>query len=388
MTTQFEPRTMMPAPPPGPARPSPTAIPCDPALLQPPKPWQQPLPPPELASIESDGWTPPPEWAPPSPGGRAQGWRRFGSSALALGIIGLALLLDVEAIFIVPVLFVLVVPFEKLFPRHRQKIRRPRLGTDIGYALAGPALNLVGLLAAAVVAVVSLAWLPGLALRPLVGMVPPAVLPFVGIALFDLAIYWTHRWYHEVPFLWRFHAIHHSTEHLDWVSGFRNHPLDGTLLAPAFVFLIAAGFDAEFTGVLAVVQVVLGIFLHANVRWRLRPLHRVIITPEFHHWHHANEPGAINSNYSVFLPLWDLVFGTYYMPADRRPSRYGVDEHIPEGMVAQLRHPLRGMRNPLRVLRHPLRSAKAGTRFLRELLVDMKRSATRPRSPLHRNLWS
>ena len=233
--------------------------------------------------------------------------------------------------------------------------------------------------AAAVVAVISLAWLPGLALRPLVGLLPPAVLPFVGLALFDLAIYWTHRWYHEVPFLWRFHAIHHSTEHLDWISGFRNHPLDGTLIAPAFVFLLAAGFEAEFTGLLAIVQFVLGIFLHANVRWRLRYLHRIVITPEFHHWHHANEPGAINSNYSVFLPAWDIIFGTYFMPKDRRPMRYGVTEYIPDGMVAQLRHPLRGMGNPFRVIRHPIRSTKGGFRFVRSLLGDMKRSALRPR---------
>lgn len=298
---------------------------------------------------------------------------------LALAIIGLSLAVELEAVFIVPILFVLVVPFEKLFPRHRQPLRRPHLGTDIGYALAGSALNVAAVAAAVVVAVVSLAWLPGLLIRPLVAMIPGAALPFVGIALFDLAIYWTHRWYHEVPFLWRFHAIHHSTEHLDWVSGFRNHPLDGTLIAPAFVFLLAAGFEAEFTGALAIIQFVLGIFLHANVRWRLRWLHRVVITPEFHHWHHANEPGAINSNYSVFLPAWDQLFGTYFMPRNRRPRRYGVSEYIPDGMVAQLRHPLRGMGNPLRVLRHPWRSTRAGGRFVWALLGDMKRSAQRPR---------
>ena len=70
---------------------------------------------------------------------------------------------------------------------------------------------------------------------------------------------------------------------------------------------------------LAVVQIVTGLFLHANVRWRWRPLHRVVITPEFHHWHHADEAVADNSNYSVFLPVWDILFGTYLMPADRRP---------------------------------------------------------------------
>ncbi len=290
-----------------------------------------------------------------------------------------SVLMDAGALFVIPILFVLVVPFEKLFPRHKQPLRRPLAWLDVSYAMASTALNALAIPVAVVVAVISLAWLPGLAISPLVGMIPGGLAPFVGIALFDLAIYWTHRWYHEVPFLWRFHAIHHSTEHLDWVSGFRNHPLDGTLLAPAFVFLLAAGFSPEFTGVLAVVQIVLGIFLHANVRWRLRLLHRLVITPEFHHWHHANEPGAINSNYSVFLPLWDTLFGTYFMPKDRRPQRYGVSEHIPSGMAAQLRHPFRGIGNPLRVLRHPRRSVCSCARFTRSLLRDMWRSARRPR---------
>ncbi len=305
--------------------------------------------------------------------------KRWALAALALGLIGISIAIDRSGFVVVPLLFILVVPFEKLFPRHRQRLRRPQVGTDIGYALAGPVLTSIGIAAAVVVAVVSMAWLPGLAIRPLVGLIPPVAMPFVGIALFDLAIYWTHRWYHEVPVLWRFHAVHHSPEHMDWISGFRNHPFDGTLIAPAFVFLLAAGFSAEFTGVLAVVQVVLGIFLHANVRWRLRPLHRIVITPEFHHWHHANEPGAINSNYSVFLPAWDVLFGTYFMPKHRRPQVYGVTEYMPTGMVAQLWHPLRGMGNPFRAILHPIAATKTVLRFVWRLLGEMKRSAMRPR---------
>ncbi len=298
---------------------------------------------------------------------------------LALAIIGGSLLIDNEGLLAIFLLFVITVPFEKLFPRHKQRIRRPQLITDIGFALAGPLLSGVGLAAGFVVAIVSLAWLPGLAIRPLVAMLPPAVAPIVGFLLFDLLIYWTHRWYHEVPILWRFHAIHHSPKHMDWISGFRIHPLDGTLIAPAFAFLLAAGFGAEFTGILAAVQAVIGIFLHANVRWRLRPLHRLIITPEFHHWHHANEPGAINSNYSVFLPAWDIIFGTYFMPRRRRPQVYGVAEYIPEGMVDQLRYPLRGMGNPLRFVRHPILAMRGLARFTRTLLRDLWRSARRPR---------
>jgi sterol desaturase/sphingolipid hydroxylase (fatty acid hydroxylase superfamily) len=294
------------------------------------------------------------------------------ATAIALGFF------DRSPLFAIPVLFVLVVPFEKRFPRHPgQRLRRPALGTDLAFALASPALTFAGLLVALPVAIASLAWLPGLALRPIVGMLPGWSVTPAAVALFDLSIYWAHRWGHEVPMLWRFHSIHHSTETLDWVSGFRGHPLDGLILAPVVVFLMAAGFDPEITGALAAVQIVTGIFLHANVRWRWRPLHRIVITPEFHHWHHANEPEAINTNYSVFLPLWDMVFGTYRMPRDRRPDRYGVSEAVPAGIAAQLRHPMRGFGNPLRVARHPWRSLRSGVRWVRALLVDVRRSTFR-----------
>lgn len=291
-----------------------------------------------------------------------------------------ALAFDRSPLFVLPVLFVLVVPFEKLFPRHRgQRLRRPQLGTDIAYLLAAPALNAATVAVAVVVGVISLAWLPGLALRPLVALIPAPVLPFAALVLFDIAIYWVHRWSHEVPLLWRFHAVHHSTNHLDWVSGFRVHPLDGALVAPPFVFLLAAGFDPELAGALAAVQIVTGIFLHANVRWRLRPLHRLIITPEFHHWHHTNDPGAIHSNYSVFLPLWDQLFGTYFMPVGRRPDVYGIDEPMPAGVVAQLRHPFRGMGNPLRALRHPFRALLWLLGETKVVIIQIYRSTTRRR---------
>ncbi len=294
-------------------------------------------------------------------------------------MIALSVVIDRASLLVIPFLFVLVVPFEKLFPRHRsQRLRRPGVGTDISYGLAAPALNVASVVVGVVVGIGSLVWLPGLLLRPLVAMIPTYALPFVGALLFDLVIYWVHRWAHEVPILWRFHSVHHSPEHMDWVSGFRNHPFDGAILAPPFVFLLAAGFTPELTGAFAVVQIVTGLFLHANVRWRWRPLHRVVITPEFHHWHHANEVDAHNSNYSVFLPLWDIMFGTYFMPADRRPSVYGISEPMPEGMPAQLRHPLRGMPGPLTLVRHPLRTLRMLRNLVRQVCAGIGRSTTRP----------
>ncbi len=303
------------------------------------------------------------------------------TAAIAIAAVVSLAWFDNSPLAIIPFLFLIVVPFEKLFPRHKgQRVRRAAAGTDVAYALSTPLLQFVGLLVAIPIALASLIWIPGLMLRPLVAMIHPSVTPFVGIALFDMAIYWVHRWSHEVPFFWKFHSIHHSPESMDWISGFRNHPFDGAIIAPPFVFLLAAGFSAEFTGIVAVVQIVLGLFLHANVRWRLRPLHRLVITPEFHHWHHANEPDAINTNYSVFLPLWDMIFGTYYMPKDKRPRRYGVSQYVPSGIAAQLRYPLRGMVSPLRIVRHPAASLKRGWRFTGAILGDMRRSTFRTRS--------
>jgi sterol desaturase/sphingolipid hydroxylase (fatty acid hydroxylase superfamily) len=278
-------------------------------------------------------------------------------------------------------LFVLVVPFEKLFPRHRQRVRRPHVGTDIAWGILQVPLGAAGVFVGAFVAIASLMWVPGLLVRPLVMALPAGARALIGIALFDLTTYWVHRWSHEVPFFWRFHQIHHSTQVLDWVSGFRGHPLDGALLGPPFVLLLAAGFSAQFTGLLAAVQIVTGIFLHANVRWRWRPLQRIVITPEFHHWHHSNEPAAHNTNYSVFLPVWDIVFGTYRVPREKRPQVYGVSAHVPDGVLPQFLHPFRGMDRPdrlaWRAVRHPWRSIRALIRGVGGLVREVAASTTR-----------
>lgn len=327
------------------------------------------------------------------------GWKKaIFLRLLATIIIGSGVFISLEGVTIVIFLFIVVVPFERLFPRQKhQGFKRPHLDLDIGYAMAAPFLNIIALAVGIFVGIVSLAWIPGLLIAPYVAMIPSQYKLIVGILLFDMTTYWAHRFYHEVPILWKFHSIHHSTEHMDWVSGFRGHPFDGTLIVPAIVFLLAAGFETEQIGFLAIFQIVFGLFLHANVRFRFKIFDRFIMTPEFHHWHHSNEEDAIWSNYSTFLPLWDMLFGTYFMPKDdRRPQIYGVDEIVPMTMAEQLKYPFEGKKNPLRFLRHPLRSIwsilrhpfrsmgsgfKFTGRMIKGYLAIMKlmfRSATRP----------
>ena len=140
------------------------------------------------------------------------------------------------------------VPFEKLWPRHRQRLRRPELTTDLLYAMLAPITQVVGAIAAVAIGLVSLAWVPALPLRPIVGSLPSPVRGVIAIVLFDFLVYASHRASHEVPFLWRFHSVHHSTKTLDWVSGFRAHPFDGVFAAPAFAVLLGAGFSLRIAG--------------------------------------------------------------------------------------------------------------------------------------------
>ncbi len=311
--------------------------------------------------------------------------RRWWFRLFAVAVVGGSLAFDQSPIVLVALLFVLIVPFERIFPRHDQPLRRRHLSLDIAYALSQPALGVVTLAVGVVIGVASMVWLPALLLRPLVAGLSPLAQTLIGFALFDLIIYWVHRWSHEVPFLWRFHSIHHSIETMDWISAFRNHPIDGFILAPPIVFLLSAGFSLELTGALAAIQIVIGLFLHANVRWRWRPIQRLLITPDFHHWHHANEADAISSNYSVFFPAWDMAFGTWFMPPDRRPSIYGVDEVVPTSMAAQMAYPFRGLR-PVPIvakasLRHPIRSVRELAQSMGRGLAQMRLSARRPRRP-------
>jgi len=323
---------------------------------------------------------PPPPGRVPTPPRTRPGWLRP-ASLLAAVAITITVAFDLGKVVGVVLLFVLIVPFERLFPRHRQPIRRPHLGTDLAYALVATPLTTIGLAVGLVLSVVSLLWIPALLLRPLVLAIPTFPRLVLGILLFDLLTYWTHRFAHEVPFLWRFHRIHHSTEHLDWISGARGHPFDGVLLAPAFAFLVVAGFSPIAAGALAVVQIVVALFLHANVRFRLRPLQRIVATPEFHHWHHANEPEAIHANYASFLPLHDLLFGTYFVPDDRRPTVYGTDDEVSHGIAGQLWDPFRGLRNPITSLRHPRAGVRELAVMLRRGIGQLGASARRSRGP-------
>ncbi len=157
----------------------------------------------------------------------------------------------------------------------------------------------------------------------------------------DFTQYWIHRTFHVMPFLWPFHAIHHSIEEMDWLAGSRLHLMDvivtrGLTYVPLFVL----GFSQQALMVYVFLVAVQATFIHANVRWKLRPVRALIATPAFHHWHHSAEREAVDKNFAVHTPLWDILFDTYYLP-DRWPTTYGLSgkRDIPGRWATQLMYP-------------------------------------------------
>lgn len=140
-----------------------------------------------------------------------------------------------------------------------------------------------------------------------------------------------------MPLLWRFHSIHHSAEHLDWLAAHREHPLDTvytlTLInLPAFLL----GFPVGTLAGLVAFRGLWAIYIHSNVRLPLGPLRMLVGAPELHHWHHdcARDAG----NYANISPLMDLLFGTYRCP-DHEPEKFGIREQISPTWIGQMLHP-------------------------------------------------
>ena len=177
------------------------------------------------------------------------------------------------------------------------------------------------------------------------GFGPLARMPLWGQALFflvasDFLTYWIHRLYHGGG-LWKYHAVHHSSEDLDWISAARFHPVNiflGTVMVD--VGLLLAGISPNVMLWVGPFTTATSAFVHANLNWTLGPFKYVIASPVFHRWHHTAADRGGNMNFSGTFPIWDLLFGTFYMPKNELPDTYGVDdESFPESIGAQLLYP-------------------------------------------------
>ena len=241
------------------------------------------------------------------------------------------------------ILVAVFVPLEHLFAARPKKVLRKGIFVDLAYYFLSsllPALLLsvpVGLLAWAVHRAV-----PGPLLEA-TGALPLWAKVVAGFVAGEVGYYWGHRWSHEIPFLWDFHAIHHSAEEVDFLVNTRAHPLDMVFgrfcsLVPIYVLGLGGPSRSEVPVLATLVGTTWGFFVHANIRWRFGPLEWLISTPAFHHWHHTRS-APLNRNYSSTLPWLDWIFGTFHLPKEW-PESYGIKAKMPERLAQQLLHPL------------------------------------------------
>lgn len=234
------------------------------------------------------------------------------------------------------------IAIERLFAlRADQAVFRPHWQTDLAHFAVNHLL--VGVLLLVVNALVNslLGWAAHDGLRGWVQALPFwLALPLI-VLVADLVQYAVHRACHEWPPLWRLHAVHHSVAHMDWLAGSRLHLLEVILvrtavLAPIFVL----GFAKEVVDAYIILAGLQAVFNHANVDVRLGPLRHVIVTPNFHHWHHARDEEGLDRNYAAHYAFLDHLFGTAMRSERPWPSRYGVvGDYVPEGFVRQCLFP-------------------------------------------------
>ena len=176
---------------------------------------------------------------------------------------------------------------------------------------------------------------------------PLSVLPiWLQSALFlvisDFVMYWLHRLFHRGGF-WRYHAVHHSSEDVDWISAARFHPVNLLLgTVGVDVVMLLGGVSPNAMLWVGPFNLFLSAFVHANLNWDFGPLKYVLATPVFHRWHHTSLRDGGNTNFAGTFPVWDMLFGTFRMPEGRLPDDYGIDDQaFPSEIAGQLAYPFR-----------------------------------------------
>lgn len=235
-------------------------------------------------------------------------------------------------------LWVIFWPIEKLFPANKeQRLLRPEWWTDVFFFLGQYLLWGSLMLWALTYFSTRIADFMPTQIREIVASLPLWAQILCVLFLSDLSIYWGHRIQHRIPLLWRFHAVHHSAEHLDWLAAHREHPIDtiytmGIINLPVFLL----GFPIEALAGIIAFRGLWAIYIHSNVRLPIGPLRILIGAPELHHWHHDRDRHA--GNYANISPLMDWLFGTYKCP-NKEPDSFGIHEPIPRSYLGQLIYP-------------------------------------------------
>jgi sterol desaturase/sphingolipid hydroxylase (fatty acid hydroxylase superfamily) len=258
---------------------------------------------------------------------------------------------------------VILTPAEHLAPAHRQPlVLRKGFGVDVVYWFATPLLTrcITGAVLAGILFLAALCMgFENLSRDFLLrGFGPlsrqPVWLQCIEILILsDFVDYWTHRTLH-VSSLWRIHAIHHSPQEMNWLSSSRVHPLNDLITRSCQLLPgLALGFSAVAIVAIVPLMSFYVMFLHSNVRWSFGPLRWVLVSPAYHRWHHSSDEEGLDKNFAGIFPMWDLLFGTAYLPRSL-PTKYGLNGmHMRESLAAQLWFPFARLdKKTIRTIRH------------------------------------
>lgn len=214
-------------------------------------------------------------------------------------------------------------PLERLIPYSRKWLNDEEFPTDVmiffGGKLWGDYIN--GPIRLATMAIVVQEISPTIGYEIWPTSLHPIIQVFLLLVVADFFRYWYHRWMHESEFMWRWHAVHHSSERLYWFNGTRSHPLEylisGLLWAIPFAFIKA---PVEIVFVTGLMGRVIGRFQHTNMDVLLGPFDYIFSSPKNHRYHHSKKIHEGNSNYGGDVIIWDHLFGTFHMPKGEKPS--------------------------------------------------------------------
>jgi lathosterol oxidase len=233
-------------------------------------------------------------------------------------------------------------PIEVLWPAYReQSVFRSEWLTDIVYFLSThlPIQITTFLILLPATQLSSVLNIP--VLTKAVGHLPWIVQFFLAVLVADLAEYAIHRAFHKVPFMWRFHAIHHSSKALDWIAGSRSHIVDDVAVRGFILIPMMCVFSHDMLVAYLFFVNIHATWAHCNYGPTIKWLEPFLVQPRYHHWHHTSQPEAIDRNFAIHFPWIDRLFGTHYLPEDKWPDHYGLhNEAMPAGFWRQTLYPL------------------------------------------------
>jgi sterol desaturase/sphingolipid hydroxylase (fatty acid hydroxylase superfamily) len=235
---------------------------------------------------------------------------------------------------------IIYVPLERLWPQYpEQGTFRDQWTLDVVYFMSTHLPITILSFLVLLPATQATKYLGVPALQHAIAYMPWLLQFFFAVVVADITEYFIHLALHKVPFLWRFHAIHHSSKALDWIAGSRSHFVDDTLVRGFILVPLMLGFSQSIILAYLIFVTLHATWTHCNFGPNAKWIEKFLVMPRYHHWHHTSQKEGIDKNFAIHFPWIDKVFGTYYYP-DEWPEEYGLDgEEIAPGFLRQTVEP-------------------------------------------------